>query len=376
MKDKFTSIFFAGLLIILAGLNILTPEKTFSNKENRYLQSFPEITRQNILSGKFGDDFNNYSSDQFLGRNTWISLKTISDLALLKKDNGRVYFGKENYLFDVDEAIDKEQYNKNIKNINIFLDELKEKHEEVDIFALLVPSKSQVLKNLLPSYGPIVDEREIINNLNTSLRDNIDILSLIDIFSEKSDEYIYYRTDHHWTSKGAFYAYRYFLETNKEEALLDKDFIIKKVSEDFFGTSYRKANFYLGEADDINIYIPKEEVKYDIIINQQEKVSSLYDESYLEKTDKYSYFLGGDKSIVEIKTSVKNNKTILILKDSFANSFIAFLGNHYENIILIDPRYYNGNLIDYMNDKKIDQLLFLFNIQTFVQEKAFYKFSL
>lgn len=72
------------------------------------------MTRQNILSGKFGDDFNNYSLDQFFGRNTWISLKTISDLALLKKDNGRVYFGKENYLFDVDEGIDKEQYNKNI----------------------------------------------------------------------------------------------------------------------------------------------------------------------------------------------------------------------------------------------------------------------
>ena len=151
---------------------------------------------------------------------------------------------------------------------------------------------------------------------------------------------------------------------------------MENVSRDFLGTSYRKANFYLGEDDDINVYIPKKEVKYDITINNENKMISLYEKSFLDKTDKYSYFLGGDHSIVEIETGVKNDKKILVIKDSFANSFIPFLVNHYESIILIDPRYYNGSIVDYMGDEKIDEVLFLFNIQTFVQEKKFYVLSL
>ncbi len=376
MKDKITSIFFAGLIILLAVLNILTPEKGFSNKENRYLQSFPKITSKDIISGKFGDSFADYSTDQFLGRNTWISLKTMSDLALLKKDNGRVYFGKDHYLFDVDNGIDQVQYKKNINNINKFLDKLQESHKDIDIYALLVPTKSQVLQGKLPTNAPKVKESEIIDDLKKSLGDNINILNLIDPLKEKSDEYIYYRTDHHWTSKGAFYAYKNFFHMKGQETLLETDFIIENVSKDFLGTSYRKANFYLGKPDDIHAYLPKEELNYDITINEVDKADSFYDESYLNKTDKYSYFLGGDEAVIEIQSSVKNNKKILIIKDSFANSFIPFLANHYERIIVIDPRYFNGSLINYIEDKDIDEIVFLFNTQSFVQEKAFHILSL
>lgn len=371
MKEKIRSISFAALLIGIALFNIIKSDKSFSSKENRYLQELPKINKKNIISGEFGESFEKYSTDQFIGRDMWISLKTISDLSMLKKDNNRVYFGKEDYLFDVDMPIDEEQSIENINNINLFLNTMSVNHENVNIYALLVPSKSQALYNKLPMYAPVIDEKLIADKLNSSLNSNIQIFNLMNRLSEKSNEYIYYKTDHHWTTKGAFYGYNYFLEMKGDKPLLEDDFIIINKSKDFLGTGYRKANYYLGKPDEIQIYNPKENIDYNITINQKYEGNSLYDESYLSKTDKYSYFLGGDKSLIEINTSIKNNKTILIVKDSFANSFIPFLTNHYENIIIVDPRYFKMNLMNFIEEKEIDEILFLFNIQNLLQEKSF-----
>lgn len=375
MKEKIRSIFFAGIIIAMAIFNIAKDDKAFSSKENRYLQGLPKIKKEDIISGKFGQKFEKYSTDQFILRNGWISLKTISDLAMLKKDNTRVYFGKEDYLFDLDEKIDNLQFDKNITSINTFLDKIGNNNEDINIYALLVPTKSQVLEDKLPTYAPKVDEKEIINQLSNSLRDNINIIGLMDVFDEKNDEYIYYKTDHHWTSKGAFYAYKYFMESKGETSLLEDDFKIEEISNDFLGTSYRKANYYRGRPDRMDIYTPKKDIDYDITINGIDKSHKLYEESHLDKTDKYSYYLGGDKPIMEINTSVKNDKTILIVKDSFANSFIPFLTNHYEKLIVIDPRYFNGSIGDLVEVEEVEEVLFLFNTQTFVQEKDLYILS-
>lgn len=371
MKEKIRSMVFMGLLLSLSIANIASPKKVFSNKENRYLQEFPKFNKKTIISGEFSKDFETTTTDQFVGRDNWISLKTISDLAMLKKDNTRVYFGKDHYLFDVDKKLDEAQFEKNIKNINKFLERLEGYKKDIRISSLLVPTKSGVLIDKLPLYAPIIDERDIIDKLNYFIKDNMNIIDLKDKIDEKKDEYIYYKTDHHWTSMGAFYAYQHYISQNGDVPLELKDFIIAKISEDFLGTSYRKANLYLGNPDEIHIYKPKKEVNYKVVVNNTIKEDSLYDESFLNKTDKYSYFFGGDKSLIEIETSIKNDKSILIIKDSFANSFVPFLTNHYENISIIDPRYYNTSITDYIYDNDIDEVLFLFNTQTFVQEKSF-----
>jgi hypothetical protein len=369
MKNKITSIVFGGLLISMAISNVILPAKSFSSKENRYLQLFPKWSVEDGFSGKFGTSFEKYTTDQFIGRDAWISLKTISDLAVLKKDNGRVYFGKDGYLFDVDDKINEDQALKNIANINKLLDTIKEKHSTTDVYALLLPSKSQVLVDKLPAYAPVINEEAIVENLEDKLNDNINILSLIQTLKDKSNEEIYYKTDHHWTTTGAYYSYAYFMESKGEVPLSKDDFIVSRVSSDFLGTSYRKANYYSGNPDKIEIYKPIVEIKYDITINQTDE-GKLYEESFLSKTDKYSYFLGGDKAIVDIKTSIDNDKTILIVKDSYANSMVPFLLNHYERIIVVDPRYFNISIQDFIIEEEVDEVLYLFNIQNLIQEKT------
>lgn len=370
MKGKLRSIFFAGTLLSMSLVNTLTPTKVFSNKENRYLQTFPDFNWDTILSSKFGKDFEKYTTDQFIGRNNWISLKTISDLAMLKKDNGRIYFGKDGYLFNVDEEIDKEQFEKNISYINKFLRNISLYNKDISITALLIPSKEEVLKDKLPLYGPVIDETSIIKDIESSLKENIKILDLIDVLNNESDKYIYYKTDHHWTTLGAFYAYEYYIKSLGVEPVGKDNFDIIEVSNEFLGSNYRKANFYTGKPDKMSVYKPKEDINIDIIFNEEIKSNDLYEGKFLSKTDKYSYFLGGDKALININTSVKNGKSILVIKDSFANSFIPFLINHYENIYVVDPRYFNMSIEEFIKERDIDEVLFLFNIQNFVQEKS------
>ncbi len=373
MKSKVRSILFAIVLLGLSIVNIILPSKAFSNKENRYLDQFPELNLKNIMSGEFSTDFEKYASDQFIGRDNWIGLKTLSQLAILKKDNGRVYFGKEDYLFDVESGLSSEQFELNIKNLNKFANSIK---KDIKITALLVPTKTEVLRDKLPSNAPVTDETQLVEKIKEVLDEKIVVTDLILDFKNHSDELIYYKTDHHWTSKGAFYAYKKYLNFIGDSPLKQEDFLIENVSDEFFGTSYRKANFYLGKPDTITKYEAKNPVELEIKFNNIDKFEKLYDDSFLDKTDKYSYFLGGDKAIVEINTSIKNDKTIVVLKDSYANSMIPFLVNNYEHIIMLDTRYFNASVSQFINERDVDEVLLLYNIQTFVNEKSFLKFGI
>lgn len=373
MKSKVRSILFAIIILGLSIINITRPTKVFSSKENRYLAQFPELSLENVFSGDFSTDFEKYASDQFISRDNWIGLKTLSQLAMLKKDNARVYFGKDDYLFDVESGLDKEQFHLNIENVNKFVEAIG---EGIKITALLVPTKTEVLGDKLPAYAPVTDEEKLVEQIKENLNKSILVIDLINRFKEHANEDIYYKTDHHWTSKGAFYAYERYLDSIGGSPLKEDNFNIENVSNEFFGTSYRKANFYLGEPDSIHKYTAKNPVELEVTYNNMTQSNSLYDNSFLNKTDKYSYFLGGDKALVEINTSIKNGKTLVVLKDSFANSMIPFLIHNYEKIIMLDTRYYNGSISDFINERDVDEILFLYNIQTFISEKSFLKFKI
>lgn len=372
MKEKKLPMLFIVVLGALSISNILIPSKSFSSKENRYLQQIPKLTYDNVVSNKFSAEFELYASDQFIWRDKWIGLKTLSERAILKQDNGRVYFGKNGYLFDIQTKLNKDQFDLNIKNINRFVENLKVSSKDIVIKALMVPTKTEVLKDMLPLSASVLDESLLLNDIEKVLSNKINIISLIDKLKFHNNESIYYKTDHHWTTLGAYYGYQQLLE---KDAYPINDFLIEDVSEDFLGTSYRKSNFYLNVPDTIERFNFKNEPQLKITINEKDVVTSLYMENYLNKTDKYSYFMGGDHAIVEINTSVKNNKSVLILKDSFANSMIPFLVNHYENIYVVDTRYYNGSIINLIEKYLVNEVLMIYNIQTFVNETTLSKLN-
>lgn len=371
MKEKARSILFIAIILLLSTINLINPIKSFSNKENRYLQTVPNLNIKDIMSGKFSESFEKFTTDQFFIRDKWISLKTVADLSILKKDNTRAYFGKDGHLFEVDEKFNNEQFIKNIGYINTFYENIRNLNQNIDIHALLVPSKSSVLPEKLPAYAPTTDELELAELINESLNE-LEVFNLLRAFEFSKEEYTYYKTDHHWTTKGAFLAYRYYCEQLGIEHKNEDDFNVELVSDAFLGTLYRKANFYPHSADLMHRYLPKDAIDFTLHLPDKEDKTSLYDPSFLEKTDKYSYFLGGDHSLAEITTSTSNSQTLLVIKDSFANSFIPFFLNHYEKIIIIDPRYFNASISEYIKDKNINDVMLLFNIQNLAQHKGLY----
>ncbi len=368
MKDKNKVLVSGALLLSLALANIISPNRAFSNKENRFLKVLPKFDYKSLISGKFGSEFEDYTSDQFVFRDQWITLKTLGDLSLLKKDNGRVYFGKDGFLFDLKEDFSYEDLEKNINNINKFLK--KAGNYNINIKIGLIPGKAQVLVEKLPKYGPSLDENLIKDILEKGLSKNGQTIDFLEVLSKNKDQYIYYRTDHHWTSKGAYLAYKAYIEDLGLEAIPEEDFKIETISNDFWGTIYRKANYYKGDPDQIFTY-NKGQVVEEILVNTKDKMDSLYDDSYLDKLDKYSYFLSGDQALLEIKTSVKNGKNLLLVKDSFANSMIPFLVHHFENLTVVDPRYYKASLEDLIIEKDINDLLILFNVENFSEKGRF-----
>ncbi|OLS02331.1 hypothetical protein TICRE_17180 [Tissierella creatinophila DSM 6911] len=208
MKEKFRVFLFGVLLFGLSVFNILSPNKTFSDRENRFLEKFPELNLESITNGKFNEKFQKYSSDQFIFRDDWISLKTRIDLIGFKKDNGRVYFGKDDYLFAVEEPVDRKRFLKNMEKINKLKREVS---FPLDI--MLVPTKATVLEDKLPPKAPILDEELILEQINSKLDKEINLISPIDLLRLKNKESIYYKTDHHYTSLGAFYTYSEYMES-------------------------------------------------------------------------------------------------------------------------------------------------------------------
>lgn len=360
MKDKSRIIIFTILLLGIGLINLFASDSSFSDRENRFLEQIPKFTMKSVMDGKFNTNFDKYASDQFIVRDRWIELKTRIDLFMLKKDNNRIYYGKEDFLFDVDKPINVDRFNKNMININKL-------HEAIDtpLDIVLVPSKSSIYYENLPYKAPVINEKQLLSDIQCNIDEDINLISPVDSFNHKKDELLYYKTDHHYTTLGAYYTYKDYVESIGIKAYEQKDFKKTVVSEEFLGTLFRKANYYSKETEAIEKYEYKEKNDVHIKLNGIDEAIGLYDESYLNKTDKYSYFLGGDHPLLNITTSNKGGGTVVILKDSFANSMIPFLTLHFERLIVIDERYYNLRIEDYIKTIDYDRILYIFNLRTF-----------
>ena len=174
-------------------------------------------------------------------------------------------------------------------------------------------------------------------------------------------EYIYFRTDHHWTSLGAYYAFAASASRLGEDVLAPS-FTLLPVTDEFEGTLASQSGVHRTK-DTISVYLPQDTgISYYVNYpDAQTRVTSLFVSSALEEKDKYTVFFGGNHPLVEVFTTVNNGRSLLVLKDSYANSFIQFLTTYYDKIILIDPRYYYDDLSTALTTYGITDVLFLYS---------------
>lgn len=372
---KINCIFVIVMVLILAGTGIevfVTKDRSFSENENRYLAERPKISLSNIENNDFQKSLENFISDQIPEREKLITLRSVTKELTGIKDIEGAYIGKDGYYFEkiTNEDVSEEQLKNNIRYINTFLN----KNKELKSYVMLIPGSGNILTDKLPKHAEVYDynyyekiaEKEFTNNADN----NTQIVNTYDSLKKLSKDYIYYKTDHHWTTKGAFIAYNEFCKVEGIESESYENLEMKNVTDKFYGTLYSKVLDKKKKGDSIEIAenIPQ----CNVMING--KKSEIYHMDKLKEKDKYQVFFGGNYGVVSIENNEANNdKNLLIIKDSYANSFTPFLLKDYKTITIVDYRYFSGNLQSIVESNNITDVLVLYEMSNFMKDKNLVK---
>lgn len=366
VQEQLVGIIFILILFLFLIINIIVPNKEKSVQENRMLATKPKFRLSSLISGDYDEKFEAYMDDQFVGRDMWRKLKvTVDRICGSRLENG-VYIGRNGQLLEQIEVADKNHLAANIKAIKSF----SERQKKIPVRMMLVPDAANVLNHSLPALAKPEDQTQMFSMVRKDLGDSVEWIDVSTELNKHKTEKIYYKTDHHWTTLGAFYAFQATAPSLGIEGDLSGKYVSHAVSNSFNGMLASKSGVNLGEKEQIDIYVPTEE-DTDLIIDyvdEGKRSTSLYDSSKLKEKDQYTVFLGGNSSLLDIHTVSTSTKRLLLVKDSFANSFIPFLTPYYREIVVVDPRYYSGTINDLMDSYRISEVLFLYSGNTFFKD--------
>lgn len=353
------------LFILLAlVINIIVPDKDISFVENRSLQKFPEINKTSFVDGSFENKMSNWFGDQFVGRNGLIHLRYgVLKLMGQKKINDIYLCGKQ--LIEDTKLPNKTQLSRNLNAINAFT----EKHSDVDTSFMLIPNAVYVQNKRLPYFSDENDQGKIMDSIYNTLDSSVYSFDARKTLKKHSEEYLYYKSDHHWTSLGAFYTYQAWQKQQGNDDVSLKDYDQYVVSNNFRGTLANGSGSF-GIKDDITIFVNKNLSDYYVQEPKQKNKGSIYDSSFLKTKDQYSVFLGGNKDIQRIELNNDSKRHLLLFKDSYANSFVQFIMNDYRSITIVDPRYYRDDIEKVMQEDLITDVMYLYNTNTFVEDTS------
>ncbi len=366
--SKLISFFaFFGLLAAFSLFTIFLPKSDFSEEENRYLEKFPEFSLQSLLSGEYMKGLENYVSDHFAGRLFWIKSKTKMELLQGKDKINGVYVLKDRLAEEMP-VPDYSDVDKSLEKIAGFVQKSGK-----PAYFMLAPTSIGIYSDELSQNAPSYDEKEFIDYVYKKLSENMTTIDVYSMLYSNKDEYIFYRTDHHWTSLGAYYAYYAAGKKMGYAPAPWGSFDIEHASSDFLGTLFSKTLYDNIEPDIIDLYTRKDGANVvEVEINdgrETKKYNSMYFREYLGKKDKYSVFFGTNQPLVTVRTNLKNGGKLLVFKDSYAHSLMPFLAQNYAEITMVDLRYLNSDIEKMVEIEKYDKILFVYNCVTFVTDK-------
>lgn len=357
MRNKIITSFFCLLLAFSTLAGLLLPDRYYSEREKRTLTQKPQFTIADFISGEFSGELEKYLTDQVPLRDGWVTMKTYMELAIGKRESGGVYLCKDQYLMDKFTAYSKKQLTANVEA----LAELQSKlaAEGIAMNTLLVPVAAQVLADKLPAYAPAADYAAIFQVLTDAGVDTVNVWSTL---AAHSGENIYYRTDHHWTSLGAYYAYCAWRDIEPAAYEWTQEILCGN----FRGTTWNKVPLPTVPAEEITAWYKhiNRSVSYN---NGQYETDSIYERKYLSGSDQYAVFLNSNQAQTVIEGSGKNGK-LLLIKDSYGNTFSQFPVEDYAEVHVLDLRFFKGNVAEYARENGITDALVLYGVQNFVKD--------
>lgn len=387
MKKKITIPLFIALLFAFFVIGVLMPKDEQSAvNENRTLREMPEISAKNIFSGNFEKEFEEYLSDNIGMRSKFTALSSkINELKGFKTNLGSIVSVKK----DLGAGGETEETSRLLVLSDRIMEIFKDSPADgldyaaaVNEYAEAFSGKANVYSMLIPTQIEFADpiyasssdsQKEAIERIYNALDPGITKIDAYTPMKENTGDYIYFRTDHHWTQRGAYLGYKAFCEAAGETPVALDDLKANR-ADGFFGFLYNQANdTSLADKPD---YIEWFEGDENYIVNAS-TVENGENVDYTSKiyvppadAPKYSVFMGGDHSLAVIDTNVKNGKTVIVIKDSYANALLPLLTNNYQTVIAVDPRSYTGTVTSLAEEYEADDIL----IMNYVFTTTFYDF--
>lgn len=355
------TVIFIIFIFSMAVLFFALPKQEYSSSEKRYLKTFPTLTVDSFFSGDFGTEFEEYLSDHTAFRNFYVGLNSYYNLALGNPLSNGIYHCDDGYLINDPPATDR---------LNINIDVIAEFANKVKLPSTMVlaPSTGYVVNDVLPNDHIVYHDDELFKDVATTLNSNG--VAFVDVREDFKKAYadstqVYYKTDHHWTSEGAYIAYTELADKLGFTANTKDQYEITTHS-GFYGTTYSSSGYWYTKPDDIQIWdCNHHSTKVSITDNGVTKYyKSMFFTDHLSEDDKYPVFLDGNHPYTVIKNnSMKlSGDKLLIIKDSFAHSLVPFLVDHFEEIVMIDMRYYKQSVSELIANSDFDQMLFVYSI--------------
>ncbi len=366
-KITIISVFLAFIALLFV-LFLAIPNREFSERENRYLASAPKFGFKALFDGDFTSDFESYTTDQFPFRDAWTTLKARCERLCGKQENKGVFYGSNGYLLEAFTAPDDAEIDERVGYVNALAE-----NTDVPVWFGLIPGSVEIMAANLPANAPTDSEQAVIESAYAaSAVECIDLYSSLD--AHKND-YIFYRTDHHWTTLGAYWGYTALCDAWDLPCRALDEFKPQTVSDSFYGTTYSSSGFSWVAPDSIDIYVPADDaVSVMSYSSGTAQTGALYDMQALDHKDKYSMFLGGNTPRVDISSGHDGEK-LLILRDSFADSLLPFLLEDFSQITMLDMRYYKTSVAELIEQEGFDRVLVLYSVSEFCEDANLFMMS-
>ena len=359
LQERHLILLLFGCVLFLGLFHMILPDRAFSEAENRTLEVKPECSLEAVTSGAYLDDLTTYLADQFPGRDRWMSIQLWYQKLMGSKLSSDVYLCKDDYLIQKPGEPNAAQLERNLKAMG----EFASAYPDVNMVAAVIPNAVTIHADKLPANAPVRDQRADLKNIRQRLQ-AVSFVDVTDTLLSHNDENLFYRTDHHWTSLAAAYAFAKIAPELDIQAPALSQYDRYTVSTTFEGTLSSKAGYH-GTLDTVEIFVPKTDILYYVKRGDSKEVCTMYHKEALDAKDHYAVFFGGNYDRVDITTTAETGKKLLVFKDSYANCFIQFLYPYYEQIVMVDPRYYYDHAQMIMNTEGITDVLYLYNLDTF-----------
>lgn len=355
---------FLVFLAAMALLLLFSPVREYSENEKRYLAGRPEVSAENILSGEAQKELEKFTADQIPGRDFFVGVNAYWNLATGRNAAQDIYYCDEGYLINAPKQADEKIFTDNLTRFDQFAEKLG-----VPADLVMVPTTGYLMEEVLPAFHKEYQD-DALYDLAGTLLENVRLVDVRDALKQGKDGgQICYRTDHHLTSYGNYLLYEAYQKANND-TYLSRDAYEVTSYDGFYGTDWSGSGYWLVDPDTVEVWDAGLAPTVTLIDGGAEpKVSNdLFYLSHLENLDKYPIFLDGNHAMVTIHNPDAQGGNLLVIRDSYAHCLSTFLAADYQNIYLVDLRYYRQSVSEFVAEHPVDRVLYLYGMDNLITD--------